>query len=277
MTLSRQVIEPKNPALDQSQKFGLPLSPAVRGGDFVFLSGMAAIDPATGAPAHGTVAAETRQILTNIGELLEAAGSSLAKVVKVNVLIYSMLEYENMNSVYREFFPTDPPARTVCGAKLIGGHKVEIDCIALAGAAGLEPPDRLHRGVIEPANPKLNVSRNANLPHSPGITAGDYIFLSGMGPVDSVTGSRNLGPIAEQIRQTLHNMAHMLESGGSGLDRIVKMTVVLADSADYDEMNQVWREFFPVDPPARTACALQLSNGNGVEIECIALAGRSPS
>jgi 2-iminobutanoate/2-iminopropanoate deaminase len=277
MTLSWQVIEPKNPALDQSQKFGLPLSPAVRGGDFVFLSGMAAIDPATGAPAHGTVAAETRQILTNIGELLEAAGSSLAKVVKVNVLIYSMLEYENMNSVYREFFPTDPPARTVCGAKLIGGHKVEIDCIALAGAAGLEPPDRLHRGVIEPANPKLNVSRNANLPHSPGITAGDYIFLSGMGPVDSVTGSRNLGPIAEQIRQTLHNMAHMLESGGSGLDRIVKMTVVLADSADYDEMNQVWREFFPVDPPARTACALQLSNGNGVEIECIALAGRSPS
>jgi enamine deaminase RidA (YjgF/YER057c/UK114 family) len=44
-------------------------------------------------------------------------------------------EYENMNSVYREFFPADPPARTVCGVKLIGGHKVEIDCIALAEAA----------------------------------------------------------------------------------------------------------------------------------------------
>ena len=54
MTLSRQVIEPKNPALDQSQKFGLPLSPAVRGGDFVFVSGMAAIDPVTGARTHGT-------------------------------------------------------------------------------------------------------------------------------------------------------------------------------------------------------------------------------
>src|SRR5205823_14380936 len=62
-----------------------------------------------------------------------------------------------------------------------------------------------------------------------------------------------------------------------GLNRIVKMTVVLADSADYDEMNRVWREFFPVDPPARTTCALQLSNGNGVEIECIALAGERPS
>ena len=108
MTLSRQVIEPSNPAVDQSRRFNLPLSSAVQGGDFVFLSGMAAIDPATGERAHGTVAAETRQILTNMGELLKAAGSSLANVVKVNVLICSMLEYENMNSVYREFFPTDP-------------------------------------------------------------------------------------------------------------------------------------------------------------------------
>jgi 2-iminobutanoate/2-iminopropanoate deaminase len=135
----------------------------------------------------------------------------------------------------------------------------------------------LPRSVIEPANPKLNVSRNANLPHSPGIRVGDYIFLSGMGPVDPVTGGRNLGPIAEQIRQTLQNMAHMLDSAGSGLDRIVKMTVVLANSGNYDEMNRVWREIFPSDPPARTTCALQLSNGNGVEIECIALAGESTS
>ena len=67
---------------------------------------------------------------------------------------------------------------------------------------------RVLRSVIEPVNPKLNVSRNANLPHSPGIRVGDYIFLSGMGPVDPVTGGRNLGPIAEQIRQTLRNMVH---------------------------------------------------------------------
>ena len=130
---------------------------------------------------------------------------------------------------------------------------------------------QLSRTVIEPTNPRLNVSRNANLPHSPGIRVGEYIFLSGMGSVDPVTGGRNLGPIGDQIRQTLRNMAHMLESAGSGLDRIVKINVVLADIQDYDEMNRVWREFFPIDPPARTTCALQLSNGNGVEIECIAL------
>src|SRR4029077_16126241 len=135
----------------------------------------------------------------------------------------------------------------------------------------------VERSVIKPVNPKLNVSRNANLPHSPGIRVGDYIFLSGMGPVDPVSGGRNLGPIAEQIRQTRRNMAHMLESAGSGLDRIVKMTVVLADAGDYDEMNRVWREFFPVDPPARTACALQLSNGNGVEIKFVPPAGEGPT
>jgi 2-iminobutanoate/2-iminopropanoate deaminase len=135
----------------------------------------------------------------------------------------------------------------------------------------------LSRSVIEPVNPRLNVSRNASLPHSPGIRVGDMIFLSGMGPVDPVTGGRNLGPMAEQIRQTLGNMGHMLESAGSGLDQIVKVLVVLADGRDYEEMNRVWQEFFPVDPPARTVCALQLSNGNGVEIECIALAGKSPS
>ena len=130
---------------------------------------------------------------------------------------------------------------------------------------------QLSRTVIEPNNPRLNVSRNANLPHSPGIRAGEYIFLSGIGPVDPVTGGRNLGPIADQIRQTLQNMEHMLTFAGSGLDRIVKINIVLADIQDYDEMNRVWREFFSVDPPTRTTCALQLSNGNGVEIECIAL------
>ena len=138
-------------------------------------------------------------------------------------------------------------------------------------------PEPLSRSVIEPVNSRLNVSHNANLPHSPGIRVGDMMFLSGMGPVDPVTGGRNLGPIVEQIRQTLRNMDHMLESAGSSLNRIVKVMVVLADGRDYEEMNRVWQEFFPVDSPSRTVCALQLSNGNGVEIECIAVAGKNPS
>lgn len=132
MIVQRDVIAANNPAADMHRSLKLPLSPAIRAGQFVFVSGLVALDPATGERLHATVATETRQILTAMAELLEAAGSSLAKVVKVNVMIYSMLEYNNMNEVYREFFPTDPPARTVCGVKLSGGSKVEIDCVALA-------------------------------------------------------------------------------------------------------------------------------------------------
>src|SRR5438067_6139656 len=87
MIYPRQVIEP-----GRWRRPGLPPSPAIRAGEFVFLSGITATDPTTGVPERGTVAAETWRILTNLGELLEAAGSSLAKVVKVNALIYSMLE-----------------------------------------------------------------------------------------------------------------------------------------------------------------------------------------
>ena len=131
--------------------------------------------------------------------------------------------------------------------------------------------DKLARSVIEPNNPVLNVSRSANLPHVPGIRVGDYLFLSGMGPIDPRTGERDHGPIAEQIRTTLNNIKHLLESAGSSLERVVRVHVVLADIAHMQEMDRVYREFFPVNPPARTAWSMQLRFGNGCEIECVAL------
>jgi 2-iminobutanoate/2-iminopropanoate deaminase len=132
--------------------------------------------------------------------------------------------------------------------------------------------ERLARSAIQPKNPVLNVSRSANLPHVPGIRVGDYIFLSGMGPIDPQTGERNHGPIAEQVRITLSNMRHMLESAGSSLERVVRIHVVLADISGLAEMDRVYRKFFPVDPPARTVWSMQLRFGNGCEIECVALA-----
>ena len=132
--------------------------------------------------------------------------------------------------------------------------------------------EKLRRSVVEPKNPRLNVSRRANLPHVPGIRVGDYIFLSGMGPIDPQTGERNHGPIAEQIRTTLSNMQHMLDSAGSSLQRVVRVHVILADISHMQEVERVYREFFPIDPPARTAWSMQLRFGNGCEIECVALA-----
>ena len=133
--------------------------------------------------------------------------------------------------------------------------------------------EKLQRSAIQPNNPLLNASRNSNLPHVPGIRVGDYIFLSGMVPVDPQTGERSHGPIAEQVRVTLSNMQHMLESAGSSLERVLRVHVVLADISPMEEMDRVYRDFFRVDPPARTAWSMQLRFGNGCEIECVALAG----
>ena len=130
MSAKREVVSPPMRALDAGTS--APASMAVRGGDFIFVSGLAAVDPRSGERMGGTTASETRLILTNLRELLEAAGSSLENVVKVNVLLASMLEAPNMNEVYARFFPEPPPARTVCGARLPDGVKVIIECTALA-------------------------------------------------------------------------------------------------------------------------------------------------
>ena len=73
----------------------------------------------------------------------------------------------------------------------------------------------IRREIITPKNDRLNVSRNFNIPHSPGVRAGDFIFLSGMVSVNPETGERSLGTVAHETRQILSNMAHMLESAGS--------------------------------------------------------------
>jgi len=111
-----------------------PYSQAVRAGDFIFASGQVAIDPSTGKLIEGGVAEQTRQALKNLSAVLEAAGSSLAQVVKTTVFLTDMDDFAAMNSVYSEFFPTDPPARsTVEVARLPLGALVEIEAVALRG------------------------------------------------------------------------------------------------------------------------------------------------
>lgn len=136
MSLPREVIAAPLSGIGATRAFDQPTSMAVRGGAFVFVSGLTAFDPATGAAIRGTTSSETRQILENLERILEASGSSLDRVVKVNVLLHSMLEAPNMNEVYARFFPEPPPARTVCGARLPDGVKVMIECTALASDDG---------------------------------------------------------------------------------------------------------------------------------------------
>ena len=132
MTLPRAVVSPPTPGLDVAAALGQPASTVVRGGPFLYVSGLMAVDAATGRRVPGTTTSETQLILANLARILAAAGSSMEKVVKVNVLLASMLEAVPMNEVYAAFFPDPPPARTVCGARLPDGCRVIIECTALA-------------------------------------------------------------------------------------------------------------------------------------------------
>jgi len=114
---------------------GLPFSTAVRVGNVLYLSGQIGTKPGTTELVAGGIGPETRQTMENIKAVLEYAGSSLQRVFKCTVFLRDITEFAAMNEVYRSFFPTDPPARsTVAGSGLALGARVEIECMALAGA-----------------------------------------------------------------------------------------------------------------------------------------------
>lgn len=109
----------------------VPLSQAIKVGDWVFASGQLGLDVATGKLVPGGIVEETRQVCENLQAVLEAAGSSLDRVVKVTIYLVDLAELMPMNEVFSRYFPVDPPARTTfqCAA-LVGGARIEIDATA---------------------------------------------------------------------------------------------------------------------------------------------------
>ncbi|KAH8894527.1 Endoribonuclease L-PSP [Thozetella sp. PMI_491] len=106
------------------------LSQAIVLGDLVFCSGQVGSDPKTGAVISGSVADRTKQALANLKSVLEAAGSSLEEVGKVNIFLTNTEDFSAMNSAYVEFFSTPRPARTCVFVKALPlGTDVEIECV----------------------------------------------------------------------------------------------------------------------------------------------------
>ena len=108
-----------------------PYSPAVRAGDFIFVSGQVSADPVTNELSLGDIGHETRVVLNNIRKILESCGATLADVVKCSVFLRDGTEFDAMNKVYAEIFGAQKPARTTVEAKFANPDiRVEIDCIA---------------------------------------------------------------------------------------------------------------------------------------------------
>jgi len=125
----RQVVQ-----LPGATPAGLPFSPAVRAGNIVYLSGQIGFLPGTRTLAPGGIGPETRQAMENIRRVLEASGSSLARVLRCTVFLADIADYAAMNEAYATFFPSDPPARSTFAASgLAFGARVEIECTAVTG------------------------------------------------------------------------------------------------------------------------------------------------
>lgn len=122
------------------------------------------------------------------------------------------------------------------------------------------------RGIFPPQGPRPSGS------YSPAIRAGDFIFVSGQGPVNPESGQVPGNDIGAQVRQALRNVATVLAAAGAGLDDVVRIDAYLADIAHFDAYDAVYKEFFHGDPPARTTVQVGLDNIK-VEISAIAYTG----
>ncbi len=125
--MNRQIIN-----TDQAPSAIGPYSQATRSENMIFTAGQIPIDPVTGKLVTGDIGEQTRQVLDNLRAVVEAGGGSLAGVMKTTVFLQDMEEFAEMNKVYGEYFPENPPARsTIEVAALPLGARVEIEAIAL--------------------------------------------------------------------------------------------------------------------------------------------------
>jgi 2-iminobutanoate/2-iminopropanoate deaminase len=104
--------------------------------------------------------------------------------------------------------------------------------------------------------PIENLGHKSGAPYSTAIKANGFLFVSGNVPIDPVTGALIEGGIREQTRQVLENLRAIVEGAGCSLAQVVRVGVYLTDVGDFGAMNEVYREFFPTDPPTRTTVGI---------------------
>jgi reactive intermediate/imine deaminase len=164
-----------------------------------------------------------------------------------------------------------------------GRRALALAAATILAACSLEPREsreEAFRGADEAVAPRgatlrevIHSEKVASLPvFSPAVRAGGFIFLSGAIGVAEGTLELVEGGVEAEARQTMENIGDVLAAAGATFDDVVKCTVFLADMADYAAVNAVYAEYFPSDPPARSAVAGSgLALGARVEIECLAL------
>jgi 2-iminobutanoate/2-iminopropanoate deaminase len=120
--------------------------------------------------------------------------------------------------------------------------------------------------IVSPSMPK------ALGPYSHAVRLGDVLYVSGQPGIDPMSGERPEGGFEVEARRAFLNLQTVLEAAGSGLDRVAKVTVFLADAVYFPAMNKLFGEFFPQRPPARSTPIVSLPRGLLISIDAIAAA-----
>lgn len=111
-------------------------------------------------------------------------------------------------------------------------------------------------------------------PYSQAIRAGDFLFVAGQPGVDPKTGAIPEGTFAAEARQAFANLQAVIEAAGESMRSVVKTTVYMSDADDFGTMNELYREFFAVDPPVRATPIVRLPRGLRISVEAVASAVR---
>ena len=253
---------------------------AYRVGGLVFAAGQLPSDFKTGIPPEARVdpafpfygsdiKKRTHYVLGNLARTFEAAGSSLDHVVKAQVFLEDLNEFNAFDEVWKEYFKS-PPARTTVGTTglLVPGSMIEIDLI------GYVPGELACAAVVSDAPQPL-----AN--YTEAYRVGDLVFAAGQLPSDFKTGippEARVDPafpfygsdIKKRARYVLDNLAKTFEAAGSSLDDVIKAQVFLEDLNEFNAFDEVWKEYFK-SPPARTTVGTTglLVPGSMIEIDLI--------
>ena len=233
-------------------------APVATHGDLVYVSGVLPGE----AGVVGDIAAQTAQVLDELGRRLTGAGSGLGRIAAATVYLARAEDFAAMNAVWATYFPTDPPTRTTVVVPLPRrGALIQVS--AVAAAAGASRDVVLPSGWAKPSSP-----------YSYGIKVGDTLFLAGLLSRRGVDNAVVAGDIAVQTRTVFENAQAILGQAGFSLADVASARVFITNVADFEAMNGVYRTYFPQAPPARATVKTGLTGKDFiVEITFIAARG----
>jgi 2-iminobutanoate/2-iminopropanoate deaminase len=127
------------------------------------------------------------------------------------------------------------------------------------------------RIVVPPPSPGLDMAAGYGWVQSCAIRAGDYVFVSGVLPIDPQSGERMQGTLTSEAHRAFQNLRLVLESAGASLDRLVQVRAMIYDRIEYDALNRVYRQYVPSGPPARTVWSVRIMDAFKVQLDAVAV------